>query len=119
MDCGYHIQKDLGNIDDKIDKFLLDSRDNLLGKALGTFIDGVKAALHPSKLAQILVDLIREKLGDVPAKIFEIPALKIDLGEILLKPVNTIIDPIISIIDGAARTFMRLFATPSCCGRSA
>lgn len=113
VDCGCHIQKDLGNIDDKIDKFLLDSRDNLLGKALGTFIDGVKAALHPSKLAQILVDLIREKLGDVPAKIFEIP-LKIlgGLGEILLKPVNTIIDPIISIIDGAARTFMRLFATP-------
>lgn len=111
--CGCHIQKDIGDIDAKLDAFIKDSRNKLLGQVLSDLIDTVRTALHPSKLAKILVDAIRNKLGTVPAKIFEVPLTILGgIGEILFAPVNKIIDPIVGIIERGAQAFVRLFATP-------
>ena len=62
---GCRIDKDLGNIDEKLEAFLENTRDSVLGKTVGQVIDIVRLALNPNKLADLLLAVIKKEAGDV------------------------------------------------------
>ena len=110
---GCRIDKDLGNIDEKLEAFLADTRDSVLGKTVGQVIDIVRLALNPNKLADLLLAVIKKEAGDV-AFALAFPLVKA-LGAaaaVPLLPIRAIVEGIITPIETALRVFLISVARP-------
>lgn len=110
---GCRIDKDLGNIDEKLEAFLADTRDSVLGKTVGQVIDIVRLALNPNKLADLLLAVIKKEAGDV-AFALAFPLVKA-LGAaaaVPLLPIRAIVEGIITPIETALRVFLISIARP-------
>lgn len=108
--CGCKIEKDLGDLEAKLDQFVKDTKESVLGKTLNTVIEVVRAVLNPNRLADLLLEFIKEKLGDVAAAILTVP-IKAAGGALgfLLTPVTVISEAVIGAIDNALKAFLKKF----------
>ncbi len=111
--CGCRLEKDLGDIEAKLDKFIKDTRDTVLGKTVGQVIDFVRLLLNPSKLGDMLIELIKKELGDVAAALLT-PLIVAAGGilQLLTAPIRVIVEGIIGPIETALIVFLKTLARP-------
>ena len=110
---GCHIDKDLGDIEAKLDKFVEDTKEEVLGKPLNEAIKIIRLLLKPSRLVDLLRDEIAKVIGkdlaNLVVQIFKIPAAFLDA---LLAPARIIIEAVVTAVETALKAFLKTVGRP-------
>jgi hypothetical protein len=110
---GCPIQKDIGDIEAVLDRFVKDSKETVLGKTITTAIEVVRTILDPTRLVDLLRDEIAKKTGKTVADLLVAPLTALAVAfKTLLGPVAAIVNAVIGAVETAVDSFLKTLGRP-------